>query len=214
MASDLDPFPSVAKDIVDSPIDEDQYCRKCGYNLRGLSGDPVRCPECGKYNDRSAIAVPAPLIRRTLRNMETSPSICVGVFLITLLVALPLMTLDEFAAAGALTLPAVLIWFLPYFRMKSVFDNRTGWRAILRDFHLATVLWIAPLFWMIDVLTAFRPPLNGTVLYMLTYLVAPGVFLLGFLVYRSAQHRIGKLQKDKAVAIARRLLSKETPLGT
>lgn len=30
--------------------DTDRYCRLCGYNLRGLSGDSVRCPECGKLN--------------------------------------------------------------------------------------------------------------------------------------------------------------------
>ncbi len=27
-------------------------CEGCGYNLRGLTGDPVRCPECGLLNPR------------------------------------------------------------------------------------------------------------------------------------------------------------------
>ena len=27
-------------------VDEDLHCFNCGYNLRGLSGDPRRCPEC------------------------------------------------------------------------------------------------------------------------------------------------------------------------
>lgn len=26
--------------------DIDLYCLQCGYNLRGQSGDPRRCPEC------------------------------------------------------------------------------------------------------------------------------------------------------------------------
>lgn len=34
------------------PIDHDLYCLSCRYNLRGLSGDPVRCPECGEQNPR------------------------------------------------------------------------------------------------------------------------------------------------------------------
>jgi hypothetical protein len=29
-----------------SPLDFDARCVRCGYRLRGLAGDPVRCPEC------------------------------------------------------------------------------------------------------------------------------------------------------------------------
>ena len=29
------------------PFDHDLSCPNCGYNLRGLWGDPLRCPECG-----------------------------------------------------------------------------------------------------------------------------------------------------------------------
>ena len=36
--------PAVSRD------DRDLYCLQCGYNLRGLSGDPRRCPECGHMN--------------------------------------------------------------------------------------------------------------------------------------------------------------------
>lgn len=31
-------------------IDFDLPCLECDYNLRGLSGDPIRCPECGFRN--------------------------------------------------------------------------------------------------------------------------------------------------------------------
>lgn len=33
-------------------IDFDLPCLTCGYNLRGLRGDPVCCPECGSNNSR------------------------------------------------------------------------------------------------------------------------------------------------------------------
>lgn len=47
-------------------IDTDAYCRRCTYNLRGLSGDPVRCPECGQLNtltDLLDIVTPARRVR-------------------------------------------------------------------------------------------------------------------------------------------------------
>jgi len=209
MASDVAPESSNADDGAGLPIDEDLYCLYCGYNLRGLSGNPVRCPECGKFNDRVLIAIPAPLIHQALSNMETAPSMCVGVFLVAVLIAFLLLALGKFATAAILAMLAGLLWLPPYLRMKSNFDNRIGWRAILRDFHLATVLWVAPLFWMIHVLTAFRPPVQPPLLYILTYVIAPGAFVLGMIVYRNAQKRIDELQRDKAVFMARHLLRKE-----
>jgi arginyl-tRNA synthetase len=38
-----------------TPLDRDLYCPTCGYNLRGLSGDPIRCPECGRHMPRSEL---------------------------------------------------------------------------------------------------------------------------------------------------------------
>ena len=45
-----------AKPVAQSqePIDEDLYCLSCGYNVRGLTGNPIRCPECGDSNDCTA----------------------------------------------------------------------------------------------------------------------------------------------------------------
>ncbi|MGD8452219.1 MAG: hypothetical protein PVJ57_10410 [Phycisphaerae bacterium] len=33
----------------------DLHCEGCGYCLRGLPGDPIRCPECGHENDPAAL---------------------------------------------------------------------------------------------------------------------------------------------------------------
>lgn len=33
------------------PLTFDARCMRCGYNLRGLSGDPIGCPECGFMNE-------------------------------------------------------------------------------------------------------------------------------------------------------------------
>jgi hypothetical protein len=37
-------------DVMDNGLDCDWACLRCGYNLRGLVGDPIRCPECGHSN--------------------------------------------------------------------------------------------------------------------------------------------------------------------
>src|SRR3989442_10695322 len=39
-----DPAPALTEKPA-KPEDIDLYCLECGYNLRGLSGDPRRCPE-------------------------------------------------------------------------------------------------------------------------------------------------------------------------
>ncbi|MGH8629185.1 MAG: hypothetical protein ACREU7_00265 [Burkholderiales bacterium] len=38
----------------DAALAADLFCLQCGYNLRGLSGDPIRCPECGRVHDIGA----------------------------------------------------------------------------------------------------------------------------------------------------------------
>lgn len=58
-------------------IDIDLYCLFCGYNLRGLSGDPRRCPECGEWNRVGDLEVPAREIKQQLTLMETAPATCV-----------------------------------------------------------------------------------------------------------------------------------------
>ena len=62
----------------DGAIVENIYCLQGGYNLRGLSGDPVRCPECGEKNSLGSAAIPARYIESALRNMNTTPTRCVA----------------------------------------------------------------------------------------------------------------------------------------
>jgi hypothetical protein len=45
------------------------HCQKCGYDLRGLPGDPIRCPECFHENARNDLVGPAAKARR-LRELQ------------------------------------------------------------------------------------------------------------------------------------------------
>lgn len=68
----------------------DLYCLECGYNLRGHAGDPRRCPECGHLNRMEDLEVPAKLIRRALRRLESGAATC-GVSAAAMLLVVPLL---------------------------------------------------------------------------------------------------------------------------
>ena len=122
------------------PIVGELYCLTCGYNLRGLSGDPVRCPECGELNDLGSVHIPANLIKRALLNMETAPTLCTACALATIiLVALLTMTPWK-SSVGTVSLPvalAFLWWMSPSFA-RTVFGAKQGRRASI--LHLTITL--------------------------------------------------------------------------
>lgn len=62
--------PSTAEDL-------DLYCLNCSYNLRGLAGDPRRCPECFALTPVDKLAVTPELVEQQLQMMLTEPTICV-----------------------------------------------------------------------------------------------------------------------------------------
>jgi hypothetical protein len=69
------------------PIDRDLHCPECEYNLRGLSGDPVQCPECGACIAVARL-VPSPkLMEKRVRALESSGTIaffCASFFMFAL----------------------------------------------------------------------------------------------------------------------------------
>src|SRR5262249_22782403 len=78
----VDEFPRSYSRSTSSEID--LYCLACGYNLRGLSGDPRRCPECGHLNPVGDLMVPASEIAKQLTAMETIPVVCVSAIVVIL----------------------------------------------------------------------------------------------------------------------------------
>ena len=144
-------------------IQQDVYCLTCGYNLRGLSGDPVRCPECGELNSLAAISLPAAGITKHLRQLETGPAACVGSFqgavLFGFLAVRPLFA-PPGAASGHGSLLMIAVGFLAawswWFGMKRFQRGCLGrreWRALLARHHLiglpSTTPGVLVVMWMV-----------------------------------------------------------------
>ncbi len=143
-----DPSTPTDADAAQGPVDFDIYCLRCGYNLRGLSGDPIRCPECGDLNPRGDASIPAAHISGQLRRLESSLAGCVAL----LLVALPFQIMFWMLLAraqqwaqpvgGLLAYPGIpaflpLIMWLPVAqRFKATCRGAAGWLGLLIRYHV------------------------------------------------------------------------------
>jgi hypothetical protein len=142
----LDTERSPAADSVSDPIQIDLYCLECGYNLRGLSGDPVRCPECAFLNPIGDVEIPAPIISKQLRRMESAPaaSVLVLLFMIYAYVVIGAMCLGGFwedaqcPFIAACVATVVWIGIVSHFRSSCL--GRPGWLAALLRYQFVGVV--------------------------------------------------------------------------
>lgn len=74
----------------------DLPCSRCRYNLRGLAGDPVRCPECGALTPVLAIVVTPADIRSHQRRVESALAFTAAAALMALPIAWCLLLLCNF----------------------------------------------------------------------------------------------------------------------
>lgn len=125
-------------------LDRGLPCLDCGYDLRGQSGDPVRCPECGVVNRLADLLVNDERIRRRLRRMETGPALCVASITLVGGWHLPL----EFAAAimhwpiwawsvvYLCSAAAALGWIAGFSMFRSASRGCPRWFVALIAFHI------------------------------------------------------------------------------
>jgi hypothetical protein len=206
-------------------LDVDLHCLTCGYNLRGLAGDPIRCPECGSLNPVGDVEIPAPVISAQLRRMETGPAICVaaalfGVPLLTAFVSTLCFRPSAAPAAfvSCLTvslLLALIAWLVGVWRFRSSCLGRPGWLGALLRYHLWGSLWSglvagvmgggAVLLWPLKI-GLYGAPSNGLflggmlVLFIVTVLCARIGLKRLHARFMSGTHA---LQREVAVTIAR-----------
>ncbi len=191
----------------DGTIVENIYCLQCGYNLRGLSGDPVRCPECGEKNCLGSAAIPARQIEMAQRSMETTPTWCVafslpaGLFLYG-----ASLRIDSESVRICLTIGTVclLLWWWLCRKTKSEFHGRPGWRRVLVSFHVAAAFGLAETWAICHAASTFLRHGSGKmgIHLALPFLGIP--FLIGsWWIYKRARAELRSMQRDAAVRIAK-----------
>ena len=213
-------------------LDRDLYCLTCGYNLRGLTGDPVRCPECGHLNPIGDVEIPAPIIAAQLRRMETSPALCVAAVLFgaPLLAALGAVLWEALRAhasgtedvccPGALTLLPVITWFYSVGSFRNSCLGKPGWIGALVMYHvwglllIGTTIGVPVLVFVLLLAQTRRVERLFSGALSVTYVVCCGGLVAVFVcwvpwAYRRATAALAPLQREVAVSIAREEIRKK-----
>jgi len=204
----------------EAPADIDLYCLSCGYNLRGLSGDPRRCPECGYDNPLGDLVIPAHLIQLQLRNMETAPVISIAALLVASVI-LPPIALNASAACAMVGLGVVgLLVAAGATKFRSSCLGKSQWAEMFVKFQLiglgATWSALAPMI----AIFVFRRSINQfsywagawiggyDAAWWLTTLVILGLgsgsmLYFALSAYPRLRAELDDLQREVAVTIAR-----------
>lgn len=127
-----------------SAIDFDLFCLTCGYNLRGLIGDPVLCPECGAMNGVAEPIVPSAMIIAETSMME-------GVPRYALLFALVLISLGTLAAlvpeifpcAGTILILLPLLFGLVALMFRDDCRAQPGWFSCLLAYWCSSAVLVS-----------------------------------------------------------------------
>ncbi len=203
-------------------LDHDLFCLKCAYNLRGLSGDPVRCPECGNLNPLGEAEIPAAMIATRLRQMETAPCTCVGAVLFgTPVVFFAGYIIFEAArSTGAidgcfmipvlLALVAPVIWAVGASSFRTSCAAKPGWFGLLMLYHALGLGAGAPLVFA-PILMMWRwptarypaPPWAAGLVAVCGAVLLVGIVVGVLRLYRLVMERMHILQREVAVHLLR-----------
>lgn len=122
--------------------DEALFCLSCNYNLRGLMGDPIRCPECGETNSRADLLLPPALVEKELRKLETLPTAGVAMMYAALF-GVSFITGGSMVCAVILLVPSLMVWILVVSAFGNICEYKAGWVGALLWYHLAGLFFAA-----------------------------------------------------------------------
>ncbi|MHC4089348.1 MAG: hypothetical protein ACYSVY_03550 [Planctomycetota bacterium] len=197
----------VAKVAGHDAAQEDLYCLECGYNLRGIAGDPRRCPECWYANSVADMRIPAQLIRKQARKLETLPTVCVAwVLAIPLVLGLAASPMAGATFALGAGLTVIAAWGATGYYFAKSCQFRPGWAIALLEMHLVALMLLPPLLGALPclVLLAIGPRLQALAMLITGILMC----VIGALAYRDARRRLVQLRRLVAVMLAKRELAR------
>ncbi|MCC6357506.1 MAG: hypothetical protein IT450_02075 [Phycisphaerales bacterium] len=134
-----EPTPATVGPRDRGPLTEDVFCIGCGYNLRGLSGEMIRCPECGDSTPAEVLEYPAALIRKYLRKLESHLALGVAMLLMALPAIYTGVTDPNAGSAIALLLLAIA-WVALITNFRKLCNGRTDWRRGIFRSHVVGCL--------------------------------------------------------------------------
>jgi hypothetical protein len=197
----------------------DFYCFGCGYNLRGLAGDPKRCPECFHLNPVSDLIVPAEAITWQLRKLEGAPTICFAAVLMLAagITGATLLTGGIVACSLVAVVPAPAVWLAAATSFARSCRHRAGWKIALARFHFYALTMFGAAFgiplsllWIVGSYLRGKWPVEIAQSLLLVLLVSGVSFAVVYFVavqplYRKAKSGFMDLQQQTAVELAREL---------
>ncbi|MCH8148043.1 MAG: hypothetical protein IH987_08645 [Planctomycetes bacterium] len=188
----------------DGAIVENIYCLQCGYNLRGLSGDPVRCPECGEKNSLGSAAIPARQIESALRHMETTPTWCVAFGLSTaLFLVVASSGFEHVGICLYVSAISMLVWWWLCRHTRTEFEGQPGWRRILISFHVAAAFSIFETWAVASAIVTLGRGPEALYMYLALSIIGIPLLIWGWKIYQRARADLRSMQRDAAVRIAK-----------
>ncbi len=204
----------------------DLFCLSCGYNLRGQSGDPRRCPECGHENRMIDLQVPAKQIRKALRRLESGAAMCGVSAATSLLWVGPLLVvmfnpqstpppLGAWVFVGGLGAGSVAGFALGLVHFRQSCASNPRWLSAILSFSAVACLIaaagmtaIVAGIWSLTIVSATWPVVF-TVDFFLRVGGAAALLVPIPWLYRAAKRSIHPLQRETAAKYAREHLSKK-----
>ncbi len=207
----------------DDLTDVDLYCLHCGYNLRGLSGDPRRCPECGNMIPLGQGTLPEPVVATELKSMGESIERyampwCLGGVLAAawgFVAALLTRNAGDYVLIAAISGIVVLgLWLFCLRAFRASCRGRRGWGALAVQYNVLGLAIIAlavaavmPVAWTVGRMIPAGLPQKVAGLAVFALFVT----LLGLgnrLLDRRLRRPQESLQRDIAIDRLRRRLQK------
>ena len=127
-------------------LDENLYCVECGYNLRGLFGDPIRGPEC--FHECSRTELRAQTQARTItrlerkrRELETGGNLCALAVVPGVLAMIGWAYGDYWSRAvlKPICITCGVIWLAGFLLFLVMSRGRPGWLIALAKYHCSAV---------------------------------------------------------------------------